>query len=91
MSPLVALCIQSNTVHRRMTIRRRDSIVAAPRKLSPKEVRGKIVEEILNTEKAYVQQLEDIIDVSGVSVVCMFSRARWVQVEWYRTVLYEKS
>ena len=53
-------------MHRRMTIRRRDSIIAAPRKLTPKEVRGKIVEEILNTEKAYVQQLEDIIEVGVV-------------------------
>ncbi len=49
-----------------MTIRRRDSIVMAPRKLSPKEVRGKIIEEILNTERDYVKHLEDIIEVGVV-------------------------
>ena len=48
-----------------MTIRRKDSMSSiSPRKLTPKEVRGKIVEEILNTETAYVQHLEDIVEVS---------------------------
>ena len=59
------ICLQGNSVHRRMTIRRRDSIVGVPRRLSSKEVRGKIVEEILNTEKDYVNHLEDIIEVGG--------------------------
>ena len=35
-----------------------------PRKLTPSEVRSKVVEEILNTERDYVKHLEDIIEVS---------------------------
>ena len=35
-----------------------------PRKLTPAEVRAKVVEEILNTERDYVKHLEDIIEVS---------------------------
>ena len=50
---------------RRMTIRRKDSAPALPKKLSPPEVRAKIVEEILNTERDYVQHLEDIVEVRG--------------------------
>lgn len=34
-----------------------------PRKLTPSEVRSKVVEEILNTERDYVKHLEDIIEV----------------------------
>jgi len=46
-----------------MTIRRKDSAPDVPKKLSPSEVRAKIVEEILNTERVYVQNLEDIVEV----------------------------
>ena len=55
---------QGNSVRRRMTIRRKDSAPSLPRKLTPTEVRAKVVEEILNTERDYVHSLEDIIEVS---------------------------
>ena len=47
-----------------MTIRRKDSAPNLPRKLTPTEVRAKVVEEILNTERDYVRNLEDIVEVS---------------------------
>ncbi len=53
-------------MHRRMTIRRKDSGPSQPRKLTSNEVRAKVIEEILNTERDYVKHLEDIIEV------CMF-------------------
>ena len=43
--------------------RRKDSCPTMPRKLTPTEVRSKVVEEILNTERDYVKHLEDIIEV----------------------------
>ena len=55
--------------------RRRDSVQSMPRKLTPSEVRSKVVEEILNTERDYVKHLEDIIEVGkgfnliGISVL----------------------
>lgn len=52
-----------SSIRRRMTIRRKDSAPDVPKKLSPSEVRAKIVEEILNTERVYVQNLEDIVEV----------------------------
>ena len=45
--------------------RRRDSVQSMPRKLTPSEVRSKVVEEILNTERDYVKHLEDIVEVRG--------------------------
>ena len=54
---------QGNSVKRRMTIRRKDSAPSLPRKLTPTEVRAKVVEEILNSERDYVHNLEDIIEV----------------------------
>lgn len=50
-------------MHRRMTIRRKDSAPSQPRKLTSNEVRAKVIEEILNTERDYVKHLEDIIEV----------------------------
>ena len=50
-------------MHRRMTIRRKDSAPSLPRKLTSNEVRAKVIEEILNTERDYVKHLEDIIEV----------------------------
>ena len=47
-----------------MTIRRKDSAPNLPRKLTPTEVRAKVVEEILNTERDYVRNLENIVEVS---------------------------
>ena len=44
--------------------RRKDSYSSTPRKLTPTEVRSKVVEEILNTERDYVRHLEDIIEVN---------------------------
>jgi hypothetical protein len=47
-----------------MTIRRKDpSSSSIPVKLSPEQVRAKIIEEILSTEQDYVKHLEDIIEV----------------------------
>ena len=54
---------RGNSVRRRMTIRRKDSAGSLPRKLTPTEVRAKVVEEILNTERDYVQNLENIVEV----------------------------
>ena len=56
-------------MHRRMTIRRRDSTPSLPQKLSPEQIRAKIVEEIINTERVYVRHLEDIIEV--FSSICI--------------------
>ena len=47
----------------------RDTAPNIPRKLSPSEVRAKVVEEILNTERDYVQHLEDIVEVSFILIV----------------------
>ena len=52
-----------------MTIRRKDSAPSLPRKLTPTEVRSKVVEEILNTERDYVHNLENIIEVCDVVVM----------------------
>ena len=49
-----------------MTIRRKDSAPSLPRKLTPTEVRSKVVEEILNTERDYVHNLENIIEVCDI-------------------------
>ena len=62
--PPVFVIQQGNSVRRRMTIRRKDSAPNLPRKLTPTEVRAKVVEEILNTERDYVRNLEDIVEVS---------------------------
>ena len=55
-----------------MTIRRRDSVSSIPKKLSPSEVRAKVVDEILNTERDYVRHLEDIVEVreKEVGIYC---------------------
>ncbi len=53
-------------MHRRMTIRRKDSAPSLPRKLTANEVRAKVIEEILNTERDYVKHLEDIIEVMSL-------------------------
>ena len=34
-----------------------------PRRLTPVEIRARCIEEILNTEKVYVQHLKDIVEV----------------------------
>ena len=55
-----------NTCHHSISIsqcRRKDSCPSMPRKLTPSEVRAKVVEEILNTERDYVKHLDDIIEV----------------------------
>lgn len=54
---------KGSTVSRRRTIRKRDS-GDLPRHLTPSEIRAKCIEEILNTEKIYVQHLQDIVEVS---------------------------
>lgn len=47
-----------------MTIRRKDpSSSSLPQKLAPEQVRAKIIEEIISTERDYVKHLEDIIEV----------------------------
>ena len=53
------------SVKRRMTIRRKDSTPSLPVKLSHPQVRAKIVEEILNTERDYVGNLQNIIEVGA--------------------------
>lgn len=53
---------------RRKTTIRRNQQENAPRKLSPHEVRSKVVEEIFSTEREYVGSLEDIVEV-GVATV----------------------
>ena len=61
-----------------MTIRRKDSAPNLPRKLTPTEVRAKVVEEILNTERDYVRNLEDIVEVSVlVYVHCYTCILEW--------------
>lgn len=49
-------------VRRALTIRRKDGSNSEPKKLSPLEVRAKVVEEILNTERDYVNHLRDIVE-----------------------------
>ena len=52
--------------------RRKDSCPSMPQKLTPAEVRSKVVEEILNTERDYVQHLKDIIEVrNGLTIVAI--------------------
>jgi hypothetical protein len=63
--PTYATYSRPSNSKRRMTIRRRDSVQSMPRKLTPTEVRSKVVEEILNTERDYVKHLEDIVEVRG--------------------------
>ena len=59
------------SVKRRMTIRRKDSTPSLPVKLSHPQVRAKIVEEILNTERDYVGNLQNIIEVgAGLITSC---------------------
>ncbi|CAI8028598.1 Rho guanine nucleotide exchange factor 4 [Geodia barretti] len=60
--PAYATYSRSSHSNRRMTIRRKDSCPSLPRKLTPTEVRSKVVEEIINTERDYVKHLEDIIE-----------------------------
>lgn len=50
---------------RRMTITRRATLHEHPRKLTSTEVRARCVQEILTTEKQYVQHLQDIIEVQS--------------------------
>lgn len=50
---------------RRMTITRRESVSDFPRKLTPAQIRARCVQEILTTERDYVQHLEDIIEVTS--------------------------
>ena len=47
---------------RRMTFTKRDSC-EFPRQQTPVEIRAKCIEDILNTEKVYVQHLKDIVEV----------------------------
>lgn len=54
---------KEGVVKRTLTIRRKDGSNAEPKKLSPLEVRAKVVEEILNTERDYVTHLRDIVEV----------------------------
>jgi hypothetical protein len=53
---------QYGSIRRRKTTIRRNQQESAPRKLSPQEVRAKVVEEILNTEREYIRSLEDITE-----------------------------
>ena len=46
-----------------MTITRRATLHERPRKLTSTEVRARCVQEILTTERQYVQHLQDIIEV----------------------------
>ena len=67
-SQLTAKSFQQSQGHcrkgsRRMTITRRATLHEHPRKLSSTEVRARCVQEILTTEKQYVQHLRDIIEV----------------------------
>ncbi|XP_019852562.1 PREDICTED: uncharacterized protein LOC100640581 isoform X2 [Amphimedon queenslandica] len=48
-------------VTRRRTIRKRDS-GDLPRSLLPSQIRAKCIEEILNTERVYVQHLKNIVE-----------------------------
>ena len=63
-------CVQLyGSAKRRKTTIRRNQQENAPRKLSPQEVRAKVVEEIFSTEREYVESLEDIVEV-GMATVC---------------------
>ena len=57
--------VKAPVVKRALTIRRKDGSNSEPKKLSPLEVRAKVVEEILNTERDYVNHLRDIVEVRG--------------------------
>lgn len=57
--------VKDGVVRRALTIRRKDGSNAEPKKLSPLEVRAKIVEEILNSERDYVNHLRDIVEVKS--------------------------
>lgn len=63
---------------RRMTITKRSVSDFPHKKLSSIEIRGKCIEEILTTEKEYVQHLEDIVEVSDrqacIGRQCMYVR-----------------
>nr|WEL12751.1 Rho guanine nucleotide exchange factor 4/29 [Halisarca dujardinii] len=50
------------SIRRRKTTIRRSQKESAPRKLLPQEVRAKVVDEILNTEREYISSLEDITE-----------------------------
>ena len=63
-APLLHVQVYGSAKRRKTTIRRNQQ-ENAPRKLSPQEVRAKVVEEILCTEKEYVQSLEDIVEVGN--------------------------
>ena len=63
-----------------MTIRRKDSAPSLPRKLTANEVRAKVIEEILNTERDYVKHLEDIIEVSNVLRVLVWTGSNVLRV-----------
>ena len=60
-----------------MTIRRKDSAPNLPRKLTPTEVRAKVVEEILSTERDYVHNLENIVEVSIHACACITCMSEW--------------
>lgn len=64
-----------------MTIRRKDSAPNLPRKLTPTEVRAKVVEEILSTERDYVRNLEDIVEVSAYVHV-------WSEIQYISLYMY---
>ena len=57
--------VKAPVVKRALTIRRKDGSNSESKKLSPLEVRAKVVEEILNTERDYVNHLRDIVEVRG--------------------------
>lgn len=67
-APLSFIQLYGSAKRRKTTIRRNQQ-QNAPRKLSPQEVRAKVVEEILCTEREYVQSLEDIVEV-GMATIC---------------------
>lgn len=67
--PTLSLIQLYGSAKRRKTTIRRNQQQSAPRKLSPQEVRAKVVEEILCTEREYVQSLEDIVEV-GMATMC---------------------
>ena len=67
-APLLHVQVYGSAKRRKTTIRRNQQ-ENAPRKLSPQEVRAKVVEEILCTEKEYVQSLEDIVEVGMATTI----------------------